>query len=259
MPNLLPSSAPNNPEEHTRSPCRPWKVWGTIVWTVLALVANVIPVIFAEISASYLRRCCGYAIDLLPANHESIPKSLLFTSGTLVSIAVLAFAIHWRHCRFIDYLALVRPQRKQLLSAALILAVLLILGDFTSYLAGQVISPRDIETYKDMRDAGALLLWAFGPILAFPAMEELIFRGFLWRGLASSSVGVLGASIITSAVWASMHIQFEMFEIAQTFVLGLFLAWIRWRSSSAILTLILHALTNVYASAAIVLVAEDMM
>jgi membrane protease YdiL (CAAX protease family) len=41
-----------------------------------------------------------------------------------------------------------------------------------------------------------------------------------------------------------MHTQYELFFLTQIFVLGLLLGWIRWRSGSTLLTIMLHALVN---------------
>jgi membrane protease YdiL (CAAX protease family) len=198
-----------------------------------------------------------YLTTLLPVSHQSVPRLLLVMSGVLISIAVLALAIRWRRCQFVDYLGLIRPQRKEVLSAVLILVPLIILSDLISHLSGRdTVTPQQIEVYKYMRDAGVLSLWMFYAVLLAPVCEELIFRGFLWRGLVASSAGIRSVSIITSASWALIHAQYEMFFILQIFILGLFLAWIRWRSGSTILTITLHALNNIWAVAEVAFIVE---
>jgi len=39
--------------------------------------------------------------------------------------------------------------------------------------------------------------------------EELFFRGFLFRGLSSSFMGPVGAVLVTSALWALIHTQYD--------------------------------------------------
>ena len=71
-----------------------------------------------------------------------------------------------------------------------------------------------------------------------------------------SLLGVVGAILVTSAGWAVMHIQYEAFYIVQIFVLGCAFGWLRWRSGSTILTIILHAMVNATALAQVAFLAE---
>ena len=42
--------------------------------------------------------------------------------------------------------------------------------------------------------------------------------------------------------------QYDWFGIVQVFLIGLILAWARWRSGSVLLTIAMHALTNLWAT-----------
>jgi membrane protease YdiL (CAAX protease family) len=67
------------------------------------------------------------------------------------------------------------------------------------------------------------------------------------RGFAASRLGWGGAIVLTSACWAALHVQYEVFFLVQVFLLGLVLGWLRWASGSTTLTLGLHALINLSA------------
>ena len=84
-------------------------------------------------------------------------------------------------------------------------------------------------------------------MIVAPVSEEIAFRGFLFRGLSASWLGVSGAIIATSAAWAAMHVQYDVFTLAQIFLIGLLLGWIRWASGSTLLTIMLHMLANLTA------------
>jgi membrane protease YdiL (CAAX protease family) len=222
-------------------------LWSTIRWTFLACLASATPLFLAVVLAELLRRCCQYASPSLLTHPDSIPRLILKLAGVFASIAVLAFAVHQRQRRIVEYLGLVWPQRKEFLSAILALMILLFVSDSVAYLSGRrLVSSGTIEIYKYAQNGGFLLIWLFYIVLAVPMIEELIFRGFLWRGLTSSSIGVFWASVITSAMWASLHIRYEMFFVIQVFILGLFWAWLRSKSGSTILTFVLHALCNAW-------------
>jgi membrane protease YdiL (CAAX protease family) len=81
-------------------------------------------------------------------------------------------------------------------------------------------------------------------ILVAPAGEEVMFRGFLFRGWVRSEQSAWPAIIVISVLWAMLHIQYDWTGMLQIFIIGLFLGWMRWRSGSLVLTYLLHALFN---------------
>jgi membrane protease YdiL (CAAX protease family) len=85
------------------------------------------------------------------------------------------------------------------------------------------------------RRAGWLAaLWVSAVVVA-PAGEEVLFRGFLFRGWARSPRSVWPAIVIISLLWAAAA-SIRLDGILQIFVVGLFLGWMRWRSGSTLLT-----------------------
>ncbi len=96
--------------------------------------------------------------------------------------------------------------------------------------------------------AGSLPLFFLAVIVVAPLGEEIAFRGFLFRGLSNTWLGIAGTIIVTSAIWALMHVQYDWVEIAQILLIGLVLGWLRWASGSTALTILLHMLTNLGAT-----------
>jgi membrane protease YdiL (CAAX protease family) len=83
-------------------------------------------------------------------------------------------------------------------------------------------------------------------VVVAPLGEELLFRGFLYRGWASSWLGVGGTILVTSLLWAMLHQQYNWYGILVIFCLGLLFGWLRQRSGTTTLTMILHALNNLF-------------
>ena len=83
-----------------------------------------------------------------------------------------------------------------------------------------------------------------GAIIVAPAGEEILFRGFLFRGWARTDRSAWPAIVAISVLWAALHVQYDWAGVLQIFVIGLFLGWMRWRSGSTLLTFLLHALFN---------------
>ena len=76
--------------------------------------------------------------------------------------------------------------------------------------------------------------------IAAPLSEELFFRGFLIKGLSASTLRWYGAVIISSVMWAAIHIQYDLYGIATVLVLGFILGTASIKSGSIILTMLLH-------------------
>ena len=87
------------------------------------------------------------------------------------------------------------------------------------------------------------LLW-FAVVVVTPFGEETLFRGFLFRGWLRSPRDAWPVIVITSLLWALIHVQYDWYVISQVFVSGLLLGWIRWATGSTLLAILLHGLIN---------------
>jgi membrane protease YdiL (CAAX protease family) len=129
------------------------------------------------------------------------------------------------------------------------MAALLIAFDVLTYATGRDLVPAFMfESYKTARASGSMVLFFIAVVIIGPVTEEIVFRGFLFRGLSASFLGVAGTLIATSVAWALMHVQYDALIIAQIFLIGLLLGWLRWASGSTLLTISLHMLANLVAT-----------
>ena len=174
--------------------------------------------------------------------------------GTLVALVTLVtnpalIGLFWAVVRFrgldpIEYLGLTRFSLRHFLEGFLALAALALTIDVVSYLAQIDIVPTfQIDTYTSARRDGWLAPLLLAVVLVAPAGEEIMYRGFLFRGWVRPGFRVTAIIMIT-ALWSGQHIQYEWFGISQVFVTGLVLGWLRWRSGSTLLTMVLHMLVN---------------
>lgn len=101
----------------------------------------------------------------------------------------------------------------------------------------------DIASFQEMFASPwwpvALLMVGVGA----PISEELLFRGFLFPAIAQTRIGLWGAAVLTSAVWAAIHF-YSSFGMVQVFVIGMLLSWILVRTGSLRVTMFCHALYN---------------
>jgi membrane protease YdiL (CAAX protease family) len=119
------------------------------------------------------------------------------------------------------------------------------LCDAALYFSGRtLVTPFQMQSYSTAAAEGWLIPMFAAAILVAPAGEEIMFRGFLFRGWARSERSVWPAVVVISLLWAGLHLQYDWTGMLQIFVIGLFLGWMRWRSGSVLLTFLLHALFN---------------
>jgi len=133
------------------------------------------------------------------------------------------------------------PRRSEILVGIACLAALLIAFDLLTLAFGRDVVPRFMrEAYVSARSSNSLVLFFLAVVVVAPIAEEVAFRGFLFRGLSATWLGVAGAMVLTSAAWAAMHVQYDWVTLAQIFLIGLLLGWLRWASGSTLLTILLQ-------------------
>jgi uncharacterized protein len=244
----------------TTPPCVPWGFWGTALWGAFAIAGW-----FAAQIGIGFGLMAWYGLGLSPSEteiEEAISLAWLVALTTSLSapvpIAIVALAVRFARCPLGEYLAFIWPRGREFLIGSLTLAIVLPLGDLLSHLTGQRVSPEFVTgLYESARDADALPLLALAVVAAAPLAEEILFRGFLLPGFAAR-IGGVTAVLMTAAAWALMHLQYELFYIWQVFVLGVAFGWLRLRSGSTLLVIVLHALVNLLALVQVGLIVERM-
>jgi membrane protease YdiL (CAAX protease family) len=221
----------------------PWGFWVTLAWAVLAfgLGASVITAAVVWFHWGRLDRVLEVQDD------PWFPLQLIAINAVQIAVvAVAARAAGWPAAR---YLGLDRPHRRDILHGIAAVLVLLLALELLTYVLGRAhITPFQTDSYRAASQAGTLpLLWlAF--VVAAPLGEEIVFRGFVFRGWAASWLGVTGTIVVTSSVFAIAHTQYDWFGTFQTFCMGALFGWLRWRSGSTTVTITLHMLINFVAT-----------
>lgn len=250
MDSLSPESLPVTVTPAQRQP-RIWKFWGTSLWGALVFAA-----MFAgqlAVIAYLLLRHDGpvdfNSLKTVAAGGSTISLSVMM--GLPAVLAVLRAAIRMSRTPFADYLALRWPSWRNLVIGIAALFVLVAGWDLLSRLLGRDVSPGFmVDVLRSAQADGVvwLLVIAFG--FAAPVTEELMVRGFLYRGWSESIVRPVGAIILSSLVWTAMHAQYyDWFLFSEVFSIGLLLGYMRYRSGSTWLTIIMHCLNNLAATA----------
>ena len=91
------------------------------------------------------------------------------------------------------------------------------------------------------------LLWA-AILIGAPVGEEFFFRGFLLPGWQRSRLGTGGAVVLVAAAWAAIHVQYDLWGMSQIFLAGILLGYVRVKTGSVLLCILLHGLMNLIAT-----------
>ena len=217
-----------------------WGYWATLAWAVLAFLAGQ----FLGFGL-LLWLHAGTWNTVLQTPFDGILVTLFIFISNPVTIGVLAFAVWLRRAPQTEYFALHRPQGRDVTLGVACLIGLIALSDGALYLSGRdLVTTFQLQSYTTAAAEGWLPAMLVGAIVIAPAGEEIMFRGFLFRGWARSERFAWPAIVAISVVWAGLHVQYDWTGVLQIFVIGLFLGWMRLRSGSTLLTFLLHALFN---------------
>jgi uncharacterized protein len=231
---------------------RVWKFWGTAFWGFVVFAAMFVGQL-AVVGWFLLRQSepinqdtFADAVSIVVSNGLTISLSVI--TGLPAVLAALWIAIRIKGAQFADYLALRSFSWTDLAIGVVALFVLVMGWDALSRATGREVEPGFMgDVLKTARDDGAVWLLMFAFCVAAPITEEFFARGFLYRGWSESFLRVPGAIVLSSLVWTALHLQYNWYFLGEVFSIGLLLGYLRYRSNSIWLTIILHGLNNLAA------------
>lgn len=219
---------------------RIWGYWATFGWALLAFLVGQ----FAALAVLVWWRI-GDLSTVLDVPFDGVAVALFILIANPITIAILMLAIRLARASQAEYLALAVPQTRDLRVGIICIVGLIAISDAVLYVTGQpLVTPFQLQSYSTAAAEGWLAPFLIAAVIVAPASEEIIFRGFLFRGWARSDRSAWPAIVVISVLWAALHVQYDWTGILQIFIIGLFLGWMRWRSGSLLLTVLLHALFN---------------
>jgi len=255
------SAAASPPQPTAGTPWGPWPTLG---------FSRVIAGIHVVVSVVVVVACLLTLSPAAPPDDQAAPSPMSFDEhvrwisgdGNCVSLLVLSTGLVVPACCLIfawlrpgittrDYLGLRKLTGRQAAGWVLAGLALPTIADGISKVLGRTVIPEfSIDTYTSV--AFEPLLWlAF--IAGAPLAEEFFFRGFLFVGLQQSRLGNTGTTVVTSAAWAGLHGQYDLFQIGTIFVFGLLLGYARIRSGTLTAPLLMHAANNLLATVQVAL------
>ena len=224
---------------------RAWGFWATLGWMGLATIT-----FFA---AAFV---CSFAYGIVsvisnPGLAFDPTSPVLTHLSTLVAMpaaaVTLIFAARRAGIPVNDYLGLKPPKLLHIVAGLAALAAFLFFWGGMSHLFPSF-NQSGVMT-SEVRAAAAvsttaIILFLITAVVSAPIAEEIIFRGFAFRGWHDTWLGNGGALALSSALFAAIHMQYNVPGMAMIFGLGLVFGLARWLSGSTLLAIILHAMWN---------------
>jgi uncharacterized protein len=220
--------------------------WGTTLWGLVVFAAMFIGQV-AVVAGFVLQRGdglgLGAAIKVVAGSGLAISLSVI--AGLPTTLLALWLAIRTTRTPFAGYLALRWTSWRHVLIGAAGLVVLVVGWDVLSKAIGRDVAPDFmVDVMNAARGDGTIWLLVPAFCIAAPVSEELMARGFLFRGWSESFLKTPGAIVLSSLVWTGLHLQYDWYFFGEVFCLGLWFGYLRHRSQSTLLTIVLHGFNN---------------
>ena len=230
----------------------PWGFWLTIAFSICIAIAYIIAqsvgavawVLIAGLPFETLTK----DVKELTHNGGVIAYATLFGSVVAIGLCVL-FARLREGISLREYFALRWPPAR---------VVVRWTAGFLGYLALCIAASSFMDTFateefaraiQDVTGGTKILLW-IALFVGAPVTEEVFFRGFFFVGIQRSRLGGIGAIVITTLVFAAMHVQYDLQGLLMVSAASVFFGAARHKTNSLPLCIALHSLMNVIATIA---------
>jgi membrane protease YdiL (CAAX protease family) len=234
---------------NTEESIKPWSAKATLALTLLLLILYMvisgIAVTFAGINGGF------EAGDSATSQAFFLDGDFISVSYLMTSLCLTPIVFLWARKRKLTtasaYLGLNKlPDKKTFINFNLALITYFIF----SYVAIDLLA---IETPQMMIDVynttDYVILLLITVVIAAPIFEEIVFRGFIFKGLKHSPLRATGAIVITSILFTLIHGgQYEIAVLGILFPLAVILGLARHRSGGILLPIYLHFANNLYSS-----------
>lgn len=246
-------AAPEFPDPSTQ-PSAPgafrWSAWATIGWLLAIILVTFVGVGMFTAAIVALEMASDPSKKLVETLEGTVTEHLAALSAAQAIISALMVIVLTRSKGGLTQARMLGLEsiglRRLVVATFAILLAIFVLTELPQHILG-------ISDKAALKWVGELKPLWFAVVLLVaiaPVSEELVFRGFIYGGLAPSRLGPFGAVVLTSAVWAVVHVQYAWPIMAQIFVYGVIFGVARWRTGSLWPSMAAHAIINLYAAVA---------
>ncbi len=217
---------------------KPWGLAATFGFAVLAFGLGQAVGVAALFAAK--------SVDALTLATDGSAVAIVTLVGNPVQVVTLVLAARLAGGDALEYLAINLPRWRDVGIAVMVLIAVIALADLVTYLSGKaIVPPFQIDIHRTAEADGTLIWLWLAVVVAAPIGEELLFRGFMFRGFVREPRDSLPAIVVIALLWGLLHFpQYDWFGVAMVFAIGIVLGYVRYLSGSTTLTILLHMLLN---------------
>ena len=198
----------------------------------------------------------NYEILYLVARVQLVEKTEIYVTSIIAIIIFFVFnnlffliALIYFGVYFKEEKKLFKADKiiKSIISFILFIPLLFLISFIIQYVLPDYKQQEIVLNFKStlIEDKGILL----HVLVIAPIVEEVIFRGYIYR-ILKSKIPIIFATIISSTLFALVH--YNVLSYILLFVLSIFLTYIYERNGSIICPIIIHSLFNLMMSILIV-------
>jgi membrane protease YdiL (CAAX protease family) len=185
------------------------------------------------------------AIDPRQIDHDGTAVAAFTLIANVIQTVTLVLAVRMLGTNVLEYLGIDIPRWRDVTLAVMALVVVVVVGDLLIVGTGRdLVQPFELEISRSARADGTLPVLWLALIFVAPIGEELLFRGFLFRGLIHQPRDRIPAVLMTALIWAALHVQYDWLGVVVVFAVGVMLGYIRLRTGSTTLAILVHVLLN---------------
>jgi hypothetical protein len=178
----------------------------------------------------------------------SVPFELAFWASEIILALMVVIAARAARWTAKEYFAITVPQWRSLFFWLACLA----LWDAASEILERMAGFREVNApgfdYQTAQAAGTVAWFVVGSVLVAPICEEIVFRGFIYRGWSQTPAGSYGGILLTALAFGLAHTQFTWFGVFDCAVFGAIAGLARWRTGSLLVPIVLHMAQNLAAT-----------
>ncbi len=214
--------------------------WATVGYAILAVVLG------AAITAVARRYTMPTTqiFDLQRRISDGTNLAFVTLVSTPVLVLTLMLASRRSGSSALAYLGLDIPRRRHIAITVVGVAIWIVFVEALGLVLGRNVSPWTLEIYRSAQADGSFIWLWLAIVVVGPIGEELLFRGFMFRGFVHAPRDAIPSIVLISLIWSLSHIQYDLLDITEIFVLGLLLGLVRWSTGSTTLTTLLHMVYN---------------
>lgn len=215
--------------------------WATIGFAVLAVFLSAL--IARDTTVAVMRIMMPGKTPALVDGTTGATFSLVWYP---VLVIMLMLASRLAGPNVLTYLGLDIPRWRHVAITVVGLAVWTVFVDALELfvLGRNPISPWTHTIYRSAQADGTLIWLWLAIVVAAPIGEELLCRGFMFRGFVHAPRDAVPSIVLISLLYSLAHTQYDWFKITEIFGFSMLLGLVRWSTGSTALTILLHAVNN---------------